>query len=68
MVYKVNKVDVEDVMNEEVERVVEKLSFDVVMMMVDDENGFELEVEKGLVEMDDVDVELVGNVHEDFQV
>jgi len=55
-------------MNEEVERVVEKLSFDVVMMMIDDENGFELEVEKGLVEVDDVDVELVGNVHEDFQV
>jgi hypothetical protein len=46
---------------------VEKLNVDAVMM-VDDENEFELVVEKDLEVMDDVDVEVVENVHEYFQV
>jgi hypothetical protein len=68
MVYKVNKADVVDVRNEmEVENKVANLCVDFAMM-IDDENEFGLEVVKDLVVLDDVDVELVGNVHEDFQV
>jgi hypothetical protein len=59
MEYKVNKVDVVVVMNE-----VENLYVDVVKM-IDDENDFAPEVAKDLVEMDDVDVEEVENVHEE---
>ena len=65
MVYKVNKADVVHVMNEkvEVENVVEKLNVDVLKLMADDENDFEVvvvvEMVKDSVVLDDVDAELV---------